>query len=497
MKETLSGFSTQNEYILTRPVEWPPDERRKENIRSTLILGTALIVSGAIAKNSFALFITGIEIAYFTACLSITAFSYSVHRFTRDQFTTYIGMSFLFIAVMNFFFIYAGKEFILDGNPLRPANIFFWVSTFWYQAFAFFILIRAKNVRFRPASVLTTYMIITLGLVLVYLAVPVLRTIDNPTILLAYGTANSIAFVFFYAYMLRWLMHHRAGFTSYFTNLLIAGMVASSVSAIAGAAHLCDPRIPLFISWFSKFVAAYLCFSAAVSYSLLDPYRNLFGTLSTRTIQLEKANNNFRAALAEREVLIREIHHRVKNNMQILLSMLSIQATQAQSDIIKQALQESKNRVFAMSSVHEKLYQYGDLSRIDLLDYLNGLVTELGYGVAGKHITYETNGVHVLALMDTAINCGLIVNELVTNCIKHAFPEGRAGSIRVRIGSPAKEEIRIEVMDDGIGIPADIDPNTTDSMGMTLITTLAKQLQGTFQYEGNTGTHAVLTIPAL
>jgi two-component sensor histidine kinase len=184
-----------------------------------------------------------------------------------------------------------------------------------------------------------------------------------------------------------------------------------------------------------------------------------------------------RASLREKEVLLKEIHHRVKNNLQVISSLLNLQARYLPDPAARAIFSQSQNRVQSIALVHERLYESADLSHVDFAKYVVVLLDNIfdTYGATNRGIAKIMDVGDANLTVDVAIPCGLIVNEVVTNALKHAFPDGRKGTVRVTLTErPGDMELTIE--DDGIGIPADIDPRNTVSLGLDLVTTFADQL---------------------
>jgi PAS domain S-box-containing protein len=208
-------------------------------------------------------------------------------------------------------------------------------------------------------------------------------------------------------------------------------------------------------------------------------------------ISTQKANERaLAAALAEKNVLLQEIHHRVKNNLQVISSLLSLQSRFLRDPEDGVMFQESQRRIRSMALVHEKLYQSKNLSRIEFGSYVKRLVESL---IASHHdgdgsLSLETNLEEVFLDIQTAIPCGLIVNELVMNALKHAFPGGRPG--RIRLGLRLAEDGRTEltVGDDGVGLPPGWDIVAAGNMGMQIVTMLTEQIDGRLEIglEGGT-----------
>jgi PAS domain S-box-containing protein len=196
-----------------------------------------------------------------------------------------------------------------------------------------------------------------------------------------------------------------------------------------------------------------------------------------------------RTSLREKEVLLKEIHHRVKNNLQVISSLLSLQASKLSGDDMVNILKESQTRVKSMALVHEALYQSDDFSRIDFADYVHRLTTSLfhSYRPDATPIVLAVDVEEIFLTVDTAIPCGLIINELVSNALKYAFHGRERGRVDIRLARDG-EHYRLTVADDGIGLPGDIDPETTESLGLQLVNTLTRQLGGTLAVTRGDGT---------
>ena len=201
------------------------------------------------------------------------------------------------------------------------------------------------------------------------------------------------------------------------------------------------------------------------------------------------------AALREKDTLLRELYHRVKNNLQVISSMLNLQLRTLPEAAARTALQESADRVRAMALVHEKLYQSKNLSSIALNDYIDDLCRQLGNAAGADQRGISLNAVAepVDVGLQLAIPLGLVLNELLANSLRHAFPDGRRGSITVRLEHQADGSLLLCVADDGVGMPPGMSPATTRSLGLKLVHALATQLDGKFQIQSGQGTTARLT----
>ncbi len=205
----------------------------------------------------------------------------------------------------------------------------------------------------------------------------------------------------------------------------------------------------------------------------------------------KKAEEQIKASLKEKEVLLSEIHHRVKNNMQVIISLLNLQAGKIEDKKYADMLKESQNRILSMALVHEQLYQSKDFANIDFGKYIKGLVNGLftSHGVDTNKIKLNIDINDISFDLENAIPCGLIINELVSNSLKHAFPQEKQGNIIVGLRSINEDGIVLTVKDDGVGIPEDLDMEQTDTMGLQLVKVLAEQqLDGKINLDRTNGT---------
>jgi two-component sensor histidine kinase/PAS domain-containing protein len=189
-----------------------------------------------------------------------------------------------------------------------------------------------------------------------------------------------------------------------------------------------------------------------------------------------RAEDQIARSLAEKETLIRELYHRTKNNMNVIISMLKLQSREIGDQRLKEAFAETENRILSMALLHEKLYEGQDLSRVNLGGYLEDLVKHVtsSYALPGARPTLSLDLGEVYATIDTAVSCGLIVNELVSNALKYAFPEGGGGVIALGLRQDEGGEICLTVSDDGLGAPSGFDSKRDGHLGLRLIESLAK-----------------------
>ena len=219
--------------------------------------------------------------------------------------------------------------------------------------------------------------------------------------------------------------------------------------------------------------------------------------LQQEVAERKRAEAQISASLTEKEALLKEIHHRVKNNLQVISSLLRLQARTIDNEQAQTAFEESQNRVRSMALIHEKLYQSGDLARIDFAAYSKELANELlrVYQQDGKIITVNVNVQDTFLSMDTAVPCSLIVSELVSNALKYAFPDRNAGEISIDFHQSQDASCTLIVRDTGGGFPPDLDFQSCSSLGLRLVNTLTQQLGGTISLHNESGAVFTLILP--
>ncbi len=222
-----------------------------------------------------------------------------------------------------------------------------------------------------------------------------------------------------------------------------------------------------------------------------NPAVNGFISNMNDITERKRAEESLKASLEEKEVLLKEVHHRVKNNLQVISSLLKLQSGYIEEERYAEMFKESQERVKSMALVHEKLYQSEDLARIDFAGYIESMVEELrrSYGSerAGIGIKMEVGNVRLG--INYAIPCGLIINELVSNSLKHAFLEGKRGEVRIAMRQVSGDEVELEVSDNGAGIPESVDVRNAKSLGLRLVSILAEdQLGGEMELDRTEGT---------
>jgi PAS domain S-box-containing protein len=231
----------------------------------------------------------------------------------------------------------------------------------------------------------------------------------------------------------------------------------------------------------------------------LDPIETEDGVMILSTIadisERRQREGRLEAALKEKEILLGEVHHRVKNNLQIIQSLLHLQAAKVKDRSLSQLLNECQNRIRSMALIHQTLYQSNDFARVDFHLFLDTLAPTLvsSYGADPGRIGLSIEASDVSLPIDAAIPCGLIVNELISNALKHAFPNGRRGRIAVEMTRTVDHWVTLSILDDGVGLPGDVDLARARTLGLQLVWLLSDQLGATLDVNRSTPTRFQLS----
>ncbi len=231
-------------------------------------------------------------------------------------------------------------------------------------------------------------------------------------------------------------------------------------------------------------------FPAEASISRVDAGGRVLLTVILRDItERVAADDKLKESIREKEALLREIHHRVKNNLQVMSSLLGLQARKVPQEEARQAFEDSQGRIHSMALIHEVLCESPSLTRIDMADYTRQLGTyRLRAQGVDKRINLTTDLAEVYLDLENAVPYGIIVNELLTNAFRHGFPDQRSGEIRMSLHQQADQSIQLIVQDDGVGLPDGFDWRATPSLGFRLVRMLAEQLRADIEVQARNPT---------
>lgn len=209
----------------------------------------------------------------------------------------------------------------------------------------------------------------------------------------------------------------------------------------------------------------------------------------------KQSEKRIQDALQQKDLLLKEVHHRVKNNLQVIHSLLDLQALKMADGDLVDVLRDSQNRIRSMSLIHQTLYQSQDFAQVDFQRFLGELLPRLteSYGSRSRQVRIDIEALDVKLPINEAIPCGLIVNELVSNALKHGFPNDQHGTVRVQISQGAGQVVELSISDDGQGIAPGLDLTKSDSLGLQLVHLLTRQLHGQLDVRRSNPTRFTLT----
>jgi two-component sensor histidine kinase len=248
---------------------------------------------------------------------------------------------------------------------------------------------------------------------------------------------------------------------------------------------------PLHLEEFDPHSPCGRCFEVH-AYPSSDGLAVYFRDVTARLHAAEKINRT----LQEKEVLLREVHHRVKNNLQVICSMLRLQERNLHDETLLQGLRDCRERVHAMAMIHDQLHRAKDFSNLNLGEYIRNLAASLfsSYGVDSARVGLSLDIEDVPVTVDTAVPCGLIVSELVSNSLRHAFPDGRQGSISLGLHAGPGGAVELAIADDGCGFPENPPPTEIRSLGLWLVDLLAEQIGASVERSTTPGTRYLFVL---
>lgn len=417
--------------------------------------------------------------------------AWQTYRFSANNFLMFLACGYFWLGGLDMLhtMVYQGmKIFPLDDPNLAPQV---WIATRYSEA-----LILLVAPLFLSREVARVPVFIGFGVVAFILGTLVMTGNFPDAFIVGKGLTpfkvySEYVIIALLAGSLAHLYIRRDLLTPQVFKLLTVAIIFTMGSELAFTFYVHMYGISNLIGHIFKLFSFWLIFMAVVRTNLQAPYLALTDEVAERTAAEEKV----RASLKEKEVLIGEIHHRVKNNLQVISSMLSLQVGTEEDKATIGALEESRRRVKVMARIHENLHSAENLSTINAQDYLHTVINDTmeSSGIEAQNITTKINVDDIVFEVDHAVACGQIVSELVSNALKHAFNNGDSGTLAVSLHRQDQGQIELIVTDDGKGLPDDFDPESTPTLGLKLIRGLAMQLQGDLSIEGANGTRVQVT----
>jgi two-component sensor histidine kinase len=433
---------------------------------------------GALSLIDFPSFERAVDIYCIGCCFVVYSFAVNTARINQDPTVVFLAPSFFFIALIDM--AYALSRDGRPGESLRSLQL--WASSGWFSASAFFLLGIAAE---RPLSKKASYAIYAgIGaLVALAYALGIAPPRAGTPEYMAFAAINGLSVGALYVAAI--LRIKRVIPDGRYRRRLMASCALSFVAFPLMLAHPLLGSTGIFMAQFARTAAYYLVYKAIVAHALMKPYRRMFGAMERESARRGALNAELRSALEEKTVLLKEVHHRVKNNLQIISSLLNLEARRSDDPGLAELFRPSQERVRSMALVHEMLYESESLAEIDLGDYARRLLDSLRDSLPGyPRIEAEVESLNLR--LELTLPLGLALNEMLTNAAKYGQAGAPEPRIRLRIRSKPRDrggsQVTVEVEDEGPGLPAHMDPEKTTSLGISLIRNLAAQLGGNVRW---------------
>jgi len=482
-------------------------------------LGVFLLVGLYLTSiHNYLLFHSLVELFGVIVACSIFILAWNTRRIIDNHYLLFIGIAYLFVAAIGLVHSLAYKGMGVFTGFDANLSTQLWIMARYMESVSLFIAPFFIQRRLKLWPVFTVYaMVSTLLLLTVFQwnNFPACYVEGQGLTTFKIVSEYVISLILLGALFL--LFINRKFFDRKVLGLLLASVILTICSELAFTAYVSVYGFANMLGHIFMFLSFCFIYEAIVLTGLQKPYSLLFRDLKQReeqildlntqledkvrerTMQLQNSNESLKASLREKEILLREVHHRVKNNMQVMSGLLDLQATSTVNPELINMVNESQSRIRAMALVHEKLYASNNLARIDLAGYVRSLSQELfqSYSIdSGKiDLIIEIDGVVFLDI-SKAIPCGLILNELISNALRNAFPGDGPGEIKITIHETENVEIEIVVRDNGLGLPDDVDIHQPRSVGLHLVNGLIKnQLDGQINVTRDAGTEFRIKFP--
>lgn len=485
--------------------------QNRANYKTALVVAVLVVTLYLSSRIHYLLFHGIAEIFSIVIACAVFMISWNAREQIENSYLVNLGIAYLFIGIIDFFHMlsYTGMNIFTDYDYYANQ---LWIGARYLESLtllAFFYFTGSKK-RFSYVSVYVFYTLFTSLLLLsvFYWKVFPICLIEGQG-LTPFKKISEYIICTLLILSLVCLQIRQNQFDGYILKLFRWMIILTIFGELAFTFYISNYGLSNLIGHLLKIGSFFLVYKAIIESGLKRPFELLFKELKRseedlKTINLnlnsevterKRAETQLRAALKEKETLLQGIHHRVKNNMTVISSLLGLQMNNTDNDEIKEALKDSQNRVRTMSQIHETLYRSDNISVIDMQSYLSELGKTIlqSYANNGK-IVLNFDVENIMIGVKQASPLGLIVNELMTNSIKHGFPDSTEGEIGLQLKLKNENETELTVSDSGIGIPRDLDWKNTDSLGLRLVMMLAEnQLHGSIKKENKSGTKFIIS----
>ncbi|MBU3914668.1 hypothetical protein KKA14_03960 [bacterium] len=415
-------------------------------------------------------------------------FAWNSRDYLKNNYFLFIGVAYLFIGIidMSHTFAYKGMGVFTGIDANHPTQL--WIAARYLESLSLLLAFQFFRRRLNPYYLFAGFLVITslTFASIFYWEIFPDCFIEGSGLTVFKKTSEYIISVILLAVIAHFYIYRRQ-FDKNIHRLLVTSVIVSILAELTFTFYISVFGLSNLIGHLFKIISFYLMYRAIIITGLKQPFSLLLR-------EVKQSEDHLKSSLKEKETLLHEVHHRVKNNMQVISSLLKLQADSIENDQIKEVLKESQNRVYVMSAVHEILHGSDKLSKIDLKTYLSKITTSIfqAYSTDHRNVLLKSDVEDSPISINQAYPLGLIVNELLSNSLKYAFPKERTGEISVSMKRLDKEHELI-VMDDGIGMPGELDWKNASSLGLKLVRALSEnQLDGSINMKSINGTKFII-----
>ena len=411
-------------------------------------------------------------------------FAWNSREYLKSNYLLFVGIAYFFIGTLDMAhtFAYKGMGVFTGIDANHPTQL--WIAARYMESITLLLAFQFFKRKLNPYFQFGSYFLITSLIIssVFYWEVFPDCFIEGSGLTVFKKTSEYLISVILLAVIV-YLYRYRSQFDKNIHRLLVASAIFTIIAELAFTFYVSVFGLSNLIGHMFKFVSFYLIYRAIVITGLKEPFSLLLR-------EVKQSEDQLKASLKEKGTLLQEIHHRVKNNMSVISGLLNLQMNNTDNKIAREALQDSQNRVQSMSMIHETLYRSDNLSVINIKAYLSelGRIIIQNYSISHK-VQFKVEAESIMISVKQASPVGLIVNELITNCLKYAFTDDREGEILLELKLKEENGVKLVVSDNGVGIPEGFDLKTADSLGLKLVKMLVEnQLDGSVDVENNNGT---------
>jgi two-component sensor histidine kinase len=472
---------------------------------SFIVIPISLAGLWLISRYNYLLFHSFAEFFSIVIAISVFIFAWNSRKLVENQLILFLGIAYLFVGSIDLLHLLAYKG--MGVFPNHDANLptQLWIAARYMESMSLLLAFVCFGKRGNAILIFSGYAIVTTFLLLsIFYWELFPDCLVKGSGLTPFKKISEYVICLIILVAIFRLYSLKGNFEKQVFRLLLISLILTIFAELMFTFYISVYGISNLIGHFIKIVSFYLIYKTVLEIGLKKPHLLMFRRLKQSQESLQETNIQLRTeietrkaaqeqikeSLNEKKNLLQEIHHRVKNNMQVVSSLLNLQAGETEDLRTRDILKESQSRIFAMSTVHEIIYSSDTLAELNFKSYISKITRSLMqmYGVNSGTIQLNIEMDELPVRIEEASPLGLIINELVSNSLKYAFPEDRKGEISIRMGMQ-NGKFQLTIADDGVGMPAEFDWKKSSSLGLLLVRNLAEnQLGGSIDMENTTGT---------